>query len=245
MVQRAFRTPRAAFRHALCAALARIEANARGMLRSGDPQYLHQLRVGLRRLRSALRAFRELLDRKEVKAVVRPLRRLSPKLGAARDWDVLMGRLGGKAEPFRPEHDHARERARRAVRSKDFRHVVARARALHVKDTGKSLAQFGAAALERAHRKLRKLEPDFAEPAARHALRIRVKRLRYSVEFFAPAFPRAKPYLADLQALQEILGELNDIAVGRRLAGFEADERALLRKLGAAWARFEKREPFW
>ena len=72
-----------------------------------------------------------------------------------------------------------------------------------------------------------------------------MKRLRYSVEFFGPAFPPAKPYLADLQALQQILGELNDIAVGRRLAGFEADERALLRKLGAAWARFEKREPFW
>jgi hypothetical protein len=48
-----------------------------------------------------------------------------------------------------------------------------------------------------------------------------------------------------LKNLQEILGELNDIAVGRRLAGFEADEKPLLRKLDAAWRRFEKRAPFW
>ena len=215
------------------------------MLRSTDPECLHQLRVGLRRLRSALRAFRELLERKEVKAIVRPLRRIAPKLGAARDWDVLIGRLGRAAEPFEAKRNRARERALRAVRSRDFEHVVARARALRAGETGQSLKQFGAAALERAHRKLRRRKFDFADPAERHALRIRVKRLRYSAEFFAPAFARSGSYLADLKALQQILGELNDIAVGRRLAGLEADEKALLRKLDAAWARFGKRAVFW
>jgi triphosphatase len=245
MVQRAPRSPQAAFRAVHGAALARIEASARGMLRSTDPEYLHQLRVGLRRLRSALRAFRAILEHKDRKAIVRPLRRISPKLGAARDWDVLIGRLGRGAEPFKAKRNRARERALRAVRSRDFERVVARARALRVGETEHSLERFGADALERAHRKLRKQKLDFADPAARHALRIRVKRLRYSVEFFAPAFPRGKAYLADLKALQQILGDLNDIAVGRRLAGFEADEKALLRKLDAAWARFGKRAVFW
>ena len=238
-------SPQAAFRRIRSAALASIEASARGFLRSSDPEYLHQLRVGLRRLRSALRAFRELLHRKEVKVVVRALRRISPRLGAARDWDVLIGRLGTRAGPLKAKRDRARERARRAVRSRNFKHVLARARALRVRKSEQPLAKFGAAALERAHRKLRKQDFEPADFAARHALRIRVKRLRYSVEFFAPAFPRPRPYLADLKALQQILGELNDIAVGRRLAGVEADEKALLRKLDAAWARFEKREPFW
>ena len=238
-------SPQAAFRDIRAAALARIETSARGMLGSTDPEYLHQLRVGLRRLRAALRAFRELLERKEVKAIVRPLREISPKLGAARDWDVLIDRLGREAGPFKAKRDRARERARRAVRSRDFERVVARARALRVAETEDSLKRFGAAALERAHRKLRRQELDFVDPAARHALRIRVKRLRYSVEFFAPAFPRCGSYLAELKALQQLLGELNDIAVGRRLAGFEADERALLRKLDAAWARLGKRAVFW
>ena len=40
------------------AALEQIERNARGVLLADDPEYLHQLRVGVRRLRAALRAFR-------------------------------------------------------------------------------------------------------------------------------------------------------------------------------------------
>ena len=247
MVERVRGSPRGTFRDVLSAALARIEANARAALRSTDPEYLHQLRVGLRRLRSALRAFRGLLRRKDVKRIVRPLRRISPQLGAARDWDVLIGRLGRKAAPFEKKRARARERARRAVRSKDFQRVVARARALQPGETADTLAQFGAAALERAHRKLRQRKLDLADPAGRHALRIRVKRLRYTGEFFAPAFlaKQADPYLAELKALQEILGELNDIAVSRRLSGFDADETLLVKRLDATWKRFSRRRPFW
>jgi len=39
------------------AALAQVEVNARGVARSIDPEFLHQLRVGLRRLRTVQRAF--------------------------------------------------------------------------------------------------------------------------------------------------------------------------------------------
>src|SRR5947207_14364878 len=49
----------------LCAAaLAQIAANAPGVASAEDPEHLHQLRVGVRRLLSALRAFRLLLKRK-------------------------------------------------------------------------------------------------------------------------------------------------------------------------------------
>jgi triphosphatase len=252
MVQRVQR-PQAAFRSALYEALARIDTSARGMLASDDPEFLHQLRVGQRRLRSVLRAFRKLLMRKDAKRLVRLLRGLSPKLGAARDWDVLVGRLERSAAPVqllgraRAKRERARERARRAVRSKAFERLLARASALEARDSTDSLARFAAAALERAQRKLRRQDIDWADAGKRHAVRIRVKRLRYSCEFFASAFPgrRTGAYIADLKALQEILGELNDIAVGRRLLGFEADEAALLRRLGAVWKRFEKRTRFW
>ena len=79
-----------------------------------------------------------------------------------------------------------------------------------------------------------------ATPRRRHALRIRVKRLRYSCEFFAAGVPgeaRDALHRARSKALQDILGELNDIAVGRRLLGFDGDEAALLRRLGPALAR--------
>jgi CHAD domain-containing protein len=228
-------------------ALERIERHARGVLESDYPECLHQLRVGQRRLRSALRSFRKILVRKDVKRVNRSLRKLSPALGAARDWDVLVARLERSAAPLdllaraHAKRARARERARKAIRSKAFGQLLARAGALQAQDTRETVAEFGAAALERALRKLRKQEIDWSDPATRHAVRIRVKRLRYTCEFFAPA----GPYVAALKNLQEILGELNDIAVGRRLAGFEADEKPLLRKLDAAWRRFEKRAPFW
>ena len=93
----------------------------------------------------------------------------------------------------------------------------------------------------------RRTAPTGARASARHALRIRVKRLRYSCEFFAPAFParRVTPYITALKTLQDILGELNDIAVGRRLLGVAGDEAALLRRLAPAWRALERRPVFW
>ena len=248
-------TPQAAFHAVARAALAQIEGNARGVLLSDDPEFLHQLRVGMRRLRAALRAFRGILVRKEARRVIRALRKVAPGLGAARDWDVLVTRL--EAHPgsidlrrkARSKRAVARRAARRVLVSKRFAGIGARVRALEPAASSATLAQFGGAALTRAHRKLMSevRGADWADPAARHACRIRVKRLRYSCEFFAPAFParRVSPYIAELKALQDILGALNDISVGRRLIGFDADDAALLRRLAAAWGRFAKRPVFW
>ena len=46
-----------------------------------------------------------------------------------------------------------------------------------------------------------------------------MKRLRYACDFFAASFAgaAAQPYIKRLRALQDILGDLNDIAVARRL----------------------------
>jgi triphosphatase len=248
-------TPQAAFKAVALAALAQIEGNARGVLLSDDPEFLHQLRVGTRRLRAAMRAFRSILDRKEARRVTRALRKVAPGLGAARDWDVLVARLEadrgspGLLRNARSQQAAARRTARRLLVSKRFAGIGPRVRGLALAQSGVTLAQFGAAALTRAHRKLmaKAQAIDWADAAARHACRIRVKRLRYSCEFFAPAFPakRVSPYLAALKVLQDILGALNDISVGRRLIGFDADEAALLKRLGAAWSRFAKRPVFW
>jgi CHAD domain-containing protein len=232
------------------AALAQIEANARGVLASDDAEFLHQLRVGQRRLRAALRAFRPIVPKDNTKPLRRALRKLSPKLGAARDWDVLVQRLARSPllAKAKREQVKARRVARRAIESKVFNHLLAEARAIAPAESAQSLAQFGAAALERAHRRVLKLGTiDWDDAAERHALRIGVKRLRYSCEFFAAAFPgrRTTAYVAALKGLQDILGALNDIAVGRRLLGFDADEAALLAKLKSAWARFLKRQAFW
>jgi triphosphatase len=70
-------------------------------------------------------------------------------------------------------------------------------------------------------RKLRKKAKSFAEldPPRRHKLRIQAKKLRYASDFFGGLFSgkqsdkRRKKFLAALEAVQDCLGDLNDIAV--------------------------------
>jgi triphosphatase len=187
--------------------------------------------------------------------VTRALRKVAPPLGEARDWDVLVVRLEAmKAsdrllDRARGRRAAARRAARRALVSKAFAGIGPAVRGLEAEESSASLAEFGAAALERAHRKVMSEARgvDWSDAEQRHAVRIRIKRLRYSCEFFAPAFPprRTSGYIAALKELQDIFGALNDIAVGRRLLEVDSDEAVLLRRLAPAWRAFGRRAPFW
>jgi inorganic triphosphatase YgiF len=276
-------TPSEAFSAILAAALTQAGANAHGVVHGRDAEYLHQMRVGLRRLRSALVAFRDLVPKKATKPLVERLRTLMPPLGEARDWDVFcegLVRLGTQ----RPERASARApllaraRAKRGAARRRARLVAGSRklqgfllRTLHwvnsrpwesnAPEAEGALGAFAAAALERMHRKAlaQAQNMDWRDAEKRHRLRIRMKRLRYACDFFAPSFAgaAAQPYVKRLAALQDILGELNDIAVARRLlaelavpAGHTRQklavrERMLVTSLEAAWAAFEKRRPFW
>ena len=99
---------------------------------------------------------------------------------------------------------------------------------------------------------------------ALHELRKDCKRLRYAAEFFLPLFPEkpARHFVKRLSALQEELGTLNDGAtaagllahLGRAershaaglIEGFVAAGAVASRaRIGRAWRRFRKAEPFW
>ncbi|MCB1823628.1 MAG: CHAD domain-containing protein [Candidatus Competibacteraceae bacterium] len=81
--------------------------------------------------------------------------------------------------------------------------------------------KFATPLLEDDYRRVLKRGEDFARLTAeeRHALRIRIKELRYALDFFASLYPVApvKPFLGALAKLQDDLGVMNDIAVTRRL----------------------------
>jgi CHAD domain-containing protein len=240
-----------------------VGTNAGGMRASRDPEYLHQLRVGMRRLRSAIQAFAPLL--KDDKPLRRTLRRLSPVLGNARDWDVFMAML--ESLPMAPamlraarsRRSAVRRAAQEAVGSPDFRAFLFRAlrwlESAPCVDPGISLASFAPARLEKTYRKtVRKV--DLERPKPRHALRVRIKRLRYACEYFAPCFaPEAvAPWLKELRGLQDVLGALNDIVVARSLLeeidataprSLAQREQRLIRKLRATWERFARRPPYW
>jgi triphosphatase len=229
------------------AALAQMAANVAGAAKGRDPEYLHQLRVAIRRLRAVLRIFRK--DVKGAKRLDRRLRRLARPLGRARDWDVFAERFGmGRAE-----RRAAHVRIRKAFPGIEA--FIGEVPTLAGKRDGSPapLARFAGQALDRLHRKALKRARgiDWRDAERRHSLRIAVRRLRYGGEFFAECFPASRAYLRQLARLQDLLGDLNDIAVARRLGGealapsLKKREAALLRRLVPAWRAFEKRTRFW
>jgi CHAD domain-containing protein len=237
-------TPSEAFR-AVCAACVRhVEANRHGALAAEDPEYLHQLRVALRRLRTALEVFADAVPGEAASALLGELRWLSRALGNARDWDVFIGATLRPALVARPRHPglralraaseelgaEARKAAHRALESRRYYAVMRTLRALSYADAEAAPAQkvralpmrVRAAAVirsmyGRARKRGRKLVR--VDAAALHRLRNAVRRLRYGLLFLDPILPeaRARSLAAAVEVLQETLGELNDCEVAEEL----------------------------
>ena len=231
-------SPEAAYRLLVGAALAQIKSNLAGATAGSEPEYLHQLRVGIRRLRTVLLVFR-------AKRLGQRLRKLARPLGEARDWDVFVARFGrGK-----PQQRAAHTRCRQVLESGEFTAFLVEVRRSDREIRHAPLGSFAADGLDRLHRKTlkRARKIDWHDEKRRHSVRIAVRRLRYACDFFSPCFDDSRRYLHGLADLQDLLGELNDIAVARRLgaAKLERRERALLSELVPAWKAFEKRRRFW
>jgi CHAD domain-containing protein len=243
----------AARRAVLHEGLDQLVANVPGAIAGANPEYLHQLRVGMRRLRAALYAFRGTMREEDVRALRKMLRRLARVAGPARDWDVFTRRLPASLRP-------AAERHRRAAYV-ELRRLL-RAPLLWVPPRGvaavrQSLPGFVHVLLERADRKALKEGAgiDWSKPRKRHALRILLRRLRYACEFLRGAFPErdAEPLIRRLKDLQDLLGDLNDLEVARRLSA-ELPRKALrpgakrarrLAQLPDAWRHFTAAPRFW
>jgi CHAD domain-containing protein len=237
------------------AAVAQIRANARGAALGRDPEYLHQLRIGIRRLRSTLRAFCDLLQRRRASLLDKELRATLRALGPVRDWDVFL------QSDFEPVLQRA-ARARRATAQRTARHVLTQTRFQALlrrvlewtrgepwrasADPGESLGTLGAKALERLYGAPRRAAAkiDWSDPEGRHRVRIRLKRLRYGGECFAAGFaPHATHrFNHRLRAMQHLLGELNDITVQQRLLQELGQGRDLARPAARARMRLAARE---
>jgi inorganic triphosphatase YgiF len=205
---------------------------------------VHQFRVGLRRLRAAASLFSDLICDDESRAVREDLRWMNHSLGPIRDLDVLIARLQGTPDHQRSLQAAERQRQEAfdqlLVRLDEPRFRCGTLAAAAWIETGRwltlekpdlpgnrnepierraarELAKRRRRVIKRA-RGLRELDPE-----ARHEVRIEIKKLRYGVEFFAGLFTgkkskkRRKATLQALAELQEVLGALNDIAVGGHL----------------------------
>ncbi len=226
----------AAFRRIARSCLCQFEANLPGFLADAepDPEYVHQMRVALRRLRAAVGLLR-FMERR-APDWVGELKWLMGELAAARDWDVFvtetlprvqaslesakrLDRLMGVAAELRRD---ANIRARAAVASPRLARLWLKLERelATLAPSPLTAAEWARATLQRRYRQVARLGRRWQELDAteRHALRIAAKKLRYSAEFFARWHPKlARRFIRRLAALQDALGVLNDAAVTARL----------------------------
>ena len=218
-----------AARRVVGAALAQLQANA-AHAALGD-EWLHQFRVGLRRLRSALRIFRDSFGRQLRRDMRADCRWLSRVTGEARDLDVFIEAMlgsGDRGSTLERRAKHARAAARRAVgvalaSERYTRFVLRFARWLATEDepVHRDLMNTAASALDRKYERamhgLRHLER--LDASGRHRVRIRLKRLRYACEMLGSLYGRdaVAAYAHAVAQLQDDLGVEADAMAALRL----------------------------
>ena len=229
--------------------LLHLRANEPAVRGGRSAEGVHQFRVAIRRLRSALTAFRAVLPAARRQKISHDLRWIAHQFGNAREWDVfhsevlaaVRGQLGGDRslaafnEAARAARTDAYKAVIETVNSARYTEALLQLEAsweggdwlaMLGEDRDEPAYDFARRALKKLHRRLHKLGDRIAEldEAELHELRIRAKKLRYAAEFFRSLFPArgAKAFIRALSEIQDRLGSLNDGAmVKHRLAELE------------------------
>ena len=201
---------------------------------------LHQMRVGIRRLRSAFSLFRPWWTHvPDADAAGHELRSLALVFGTARDLDVLVtGELGealrpGQRSTLFAAREAAYDAAVARLTSEQWAALSGRLDELIAgplwSGAGEpDVAKAAAAALERRYRRVLRRGARLRElsPEKRHEVRIEAKKLRYGCEFFESVYAARWPMVETLEGaistpkafsmavedIQSVLGRLNDHA---------------------------------
>jgi len=218
--------------------LRRIEYNYNGALKGAKPEFLHDMRVAIRRARFALRLFAPFVDSEKCYKIRESLAALNSKSGAVRDLDISIGRL---------KILFIKHRLNPGIRNRIFSELLAqhkKARGYMLKvltssryeDTIGSIDNFikELKAIKSAPCKdkdmgkvLNKLTKEHLDKLAKwgnwnvkelssgdlHKMRIDFKRARYLMEFYLLCKPPQKDIKKDIASFaffQDILGKHQD-----------------------------------
>jgi CHAD domain-containing protein len=196
------------------------------------PEDLHKLRVAMRRLRILWWAYDPLLDKHDAKLQRREFKSLADAAGRTRDWDVLH-ELMTAAEPSSKHafawlieaiEAHRREAlsfSLRAIGNAGVERILQQAVSaacaqLDAHSAGQPITEFAEGRVQVAERALNKrikraISADDSDYGALHEVRIAGKKLRYLLQFFAPALDSGhQAVIEHLTVVQDELGTLND-----------------------------------
>lgn len=252
-------------------ALARLDEVRRQMLRvrrDPDPDAVHDLRVAIRRFSSVLQVFPECFSPKRAAKGKKRLKRILKAAGEVRDRDIALELAAkadengdGRAAELERERKAAARRLRKAVAKPKRRQALSVARrsvrlrkSRRTKPDGESTWRPESQADQNAIERLPELIQDLFEagrhalrepvdPAELHALRLKTKRRRYTLELFVPCYgPELEERIAQLEALQDLLGDINDCRASRDHAQTEemrayldAQRDELIANFGRYW----------
>lgn len=228
-------TAEEAFRATLLHCLRHIARNVPAVVEARDHEGVHQVRVGLRRLRVALTAFGVAFRSKTLQHLRARARKLAGAFADTRDLDVFATDLLSQVEQAAPdvpglarlrdlldkEHEASWDEAVAIVRSDEFTgfliDLAAAAEAriwrdnaspAHLVEMVEPARAAARRALDKRLAKVKKQAKQLETLSAedRHELRIQLKKLRYSAEIFAPLFDRK-----EIGPFLKQLSELQDI----------------------------------
>ncbi len=207
-----------------------IQANRPGVIEGRDPEYLHRMRVAVRRLRAVCAAYAKGLPEAALRPLIAELKWLGCALGPARDADVFVTEIWPPLRaalienPLLTEFDarwavqqHAAgAKVRRALTKRRYQRFIIGFERWLADDTWRadaseqqlamldnSARDFACRVLDRRYAKVRNHGHTLKrlDDAQLHTLRIRIKKLRYAADSFGTLFENA--------ALHDMLAHLS------------------------------------
>ncbi len=212
-----------------------------------DIEGVHQFRVTIRRMRSALSLFRDAIPKSVAGHWADEMRWIAGEMGLARDLDVFISEglstiadrlpLSGSERLLRLAEERRaqtyREQVQMMLDSDRYRHFkegfqpwfedrawekVERKRK-EEKNQSSNLVEFSRMLMDKQERKVLRAgsHVNREDPTEMHQLRIECKKLRYAAEFFRPLFAGMDNFIYHMKGIQDILGLMNDVAVMQHL----------------------------
>jgi triphosphatase len=230
-----------AFKEIVWECINQLQLNQNVVLHTSDIEGVHQMRIALRRLRSAFSLFKLILGHKKCAFILSELKWLSDILGKARDIDVLLTQtLPGIPAHFKHHQGLLTLQQlalKRQIKIYDFIREALLSQRYNClllticswlenekwKETKKhyKLLTVATRTLNKFHKQLLRHNENLTDmpPEYRHATRIASKRLRYVAEFFTSLYPAkdCTKFIKILAQVQECLGQINDITVAEKL----------------------------
>ena len=231
-----------------------VRCNEKGVIEDIDTEFLHDYRVGLRKVRSVVTLLSGIFTEEDTARLKTEFGELTRKTNSLRDLDVY---LLGREEYFQlvPPIFHVGLRLlfsrlaadRREEQKKVQAFLKSRGYVRQITELQKLFAEsvrlgsgprareqtlaFACRLILKRYRKVcrtaRDIDENTPDPVL-HRLRIHCKKLRYLMEFFTPLFPaeEMRRLIKSLKVLQDNLGRFNDYSVQQQfLAGVAGDPR--------------------